>query len=57
VAGSCEYGDEPSGSGATELVSHTVCSGWFAHPSLHTAVFPGIESVLHLGVRRGQLLT
>jgi hypothetical protein len=21
VAGSCEYGDEPSGSGATELVS------------------------------------
>jgi hypothetical protein len=23
VAGSCEYGDEPSGSGATELVSYT----------------------------------
>jgi hypothetical protein len=23
VAGSCEYGDEPSGSGATELVNHT----------------------------------
>jgi hypothetical protein len=22
VAGSCEYGDEPSGSGATELVSY-----------------------------------
>jgi hypothetical protein len=24
VAGSCEYGDEPSGSGATELVSYTI---------------------------------
>jgi hypothetical protein len=24
VAGSCEYGDEPSGSGATELVSWLV---------------------------------
>jgi hypothetical protein len=26
VAGSCEYGDEPSGSGGTKLVSY-VCSG------------------------------
>jgi hypothetical protein len=24
VAGSCEYGDEPSGSGATELVCRSV---------------------------------
>jgi hypothetical protein len=24
VAGSCEYGDEPSGSGATELDTHLV---------------------------------
>jgi hypothetical protein len=24
VAGSCEYGDEPSGSGATELVSFKI---------------------------------
>jgi hypothetical protein len=24
VAGSCEYGDEPSGSGTTELYSHLV---------------------------------
>jgi hypothetical protein len=26
VAGSCEYGDEPSGSGVTELVSYGLCS-------------------------------
>jgi hypothetical protein len=25
VAGCCEYGDEPSGSGATELVKEVVC--------------------------------
>jgi hypothetical protein len=31
VAGSCEYGDEPSGSGATELVSEMqVCFQWNA---------------------------
>jgi hypothetical protein len=31
VAGSCEYGDEPLGSGATELVSLLICLlvGWF----------------------------
>jgi hypothetical protein len=27
VVGSCEYGDEPSGSGATELVSSLVSIG------------------------------
>jgi hypothetical protein len=27
VAGSCEYGDEPSGSGATELVSTQIICG------------------------------
>jgi hypothetical protein len=26
VVGSCEYGDEPSGSGATELVSQHILS-------------------------------
>jgi hypothetical protein len=42
MVGSCEYGDEPSGSGATELVSYNidiiilghwlcVCSGARAH--------------------------
>jgi hypothetical protein len=25
VSGSCEYGDEPAGSGAIELVSYFVC--------------------------------
>jgi hypothetical protein len=29
VAGSCEYGDEPSGSGATELVSYVFVYGLF----------------------------
>jgi hypothetical protein len=35
VAGSCEYGDEPSGSGATELVSYrhyTFLSATFRNP-------------------------
>jgi hypothetical protein len=26
VVGSCEYGEEPSGSGATELVSSFICT-------------------------------
>jgi hypothetical protein len=32
VAGSCEYGDEPSGSGATGLVFHpTICEAVMVH--------------------------
>jgi hypothetical protein len=27
VAGSCEYGDEPAGSGATEIVRKVCCRG------------------------------
>jgi hypothetical protein len=30
VAGSCEYGDELSGSGAMELVIYNNCSGYLA---------------------------
>jgi hypothetical protein len=32
VAGSCEYGDELSGSGATELVSLSHLKGYNARP-------------------------
>jgi hypothetical protein len=37
VAGSCEYGDEPSGSGATELVISNIIKS-FIFTSPQTAV-------------------
>jgi hypothetical protein len=55
VAGSCEYGDEPSGSGATELVSLCVQTGSGANPASCTIgigdPFPGAET------RPGVMLT
>jgi hypothetical protein len=31
VVGSCEHGDEPSVSGAMELVMHSLCSTFYVH--------------------------
>jgi hypothetical protein len=49
VAGSCEYGDEPSGSGATELVISTgVTQLYLAFEARESGEFPGLRStVLH----------
>jgi hypothetical protein len=51
VAGSCEYGDEPSGSGARELVSYghyTFLSATFRNPCYPRLVHVG-------GVRLSEL--
>jgi hypothetical protein len=37
VAGFCEYGDEPSGSGATELVTILFCHKVVTHPDKYEA--------------------
>jgi hypothetical protein len=50
VAGCCECGDEPSGSGATELVSQSVSCTCSAHSILLCGEKCSLCSFLHAAV-------